>query len=57
MTSLPIVWYAIFDKEYEKDRDSVQTDKNYQESESKLMRSSFQPGDEKLFMRNPNLFK
>jgi len=44
MTSLPIMWLAIFDFEYEKDR----SDKG--QVASKL-------GDAKLFMRNPQLYK
>ena len=51
MTSLPIIWYAIFDFEYEKDR------KNNFNQNSLMIKNQFQPGDEMLFMRNPNLYK
>jgi hypothetical protein len=54
MTANPINWYAIFDQEFEKDR--------REENETKIEssyndKSSYQEGDEILFMRNPNLYK
>lgn len=43
-TSFPIMWFAVFDYEFEKDRKVLKDDK------------SFQDGDENLFMRNPELY-
>lgn len=45
LTSLPIIWYATFDYEFEKDRPE-----ELQEG------PDFQPGDENYFMRNPMLY-
>lgn len=43
MTSLPIMWYALYDFEFEKDRpaDQIESNKN----------------DSKLLLRNPMLYK
>ena len=45
MTSLPIMWFAIFDFEFEKDREEAQK------------AGYVSIGDGKLFMRNPQLYK
>ena len=50
MTSFPIIWFATFDLEFEKDR---KKDKK----SSYFMENQFHSGDENLFMRNPNLYK
>lgn len=50
MTSFPIIWFAVFDYEFEKDR------KNENKSSSYLIQNSFHSGDENLLMRNPNLY-
>lgn len=50
MTSLPIMWFAIFDFEYHKDRQGkLDKDPKYQ--------STLKNGDDKLFLRNPMLYK
>mmetsp|Transcript_18923 Transcript_18923/g.32303 ORF Transcript_18923/g.32303 Transcript_18923/m.32303 type:complete len:290 (+) Transcript_18923:2529-3398(+) len=52
MTSLPIMWFAVFDFEHEKDRKPVSADNNELSQSLKLVK-----GDEKLFMRNPSLYE
>ena len=44
-TSLPIIWFAVFDFEYRKDREEKQRDF-----------PTFMVGDENYFMRNPELY-
>jgi hypothetical protein len=46
MTSLPIMWFAAFDFQYEKDR-----------PEEEKQVSIYLPSDDLLFMRNPFLYK
>jgi phospholipid-transporting ATPase len=43
MTSLPIMWFALYDFEFEKDRPAVSKDSN--------------KNDSKLLLRNPLLYK
>jgi hypothetical protein len=45
-TSFPIIWFAVFDYQYEKDRPD--------EEDRDL---SFKDGDENYFMRNPMLYR
>lgn len=57
-TSFPIMWYAVFDFECERDRKEIKKDKrisivNSNEDESK----NYLIGDEHLFMKNPFLYK
>jgi hypothetical protein len=50
MTSFPIIWFAVFDYEFERDRKPLN-------SNSYMVDNLFHQGDENLFMRNPNLYK
>lgn len=45
MTSLPIMWYALYDFEFEKDRPADQMESNKYENDTKLL------------LRNPMLYK
>ena len=54
MTSLPIMWFAIFDFEFEKDREEARKAGYVSKKDGELL---CKIEDGKLFMRNPQLYK